>query len=121
MGYVIQSGKYETGTEEQQIAFRQLFGENSLYCFDMYFHWYNLIHELGHCFINQSSLRKKSELEQEMFANEFAVGYYRYAGEMQRLNELKTIIQRVVDQMPSPVPEEESFLMSYEGGDSYEG
>ncbi len=56
-----------------------------------------------------------------MFANEFAVGYYRYAGEMQRLNELKTIIQRVVDQMPSPVPEEESFLMSYEGGDSYEG
>ena len=76
MGYVIQSGKYETGTEEQQIAFRQLFGENSLYCFDMYFHWYNLIHELGHCFINQSNLRKKSELEQEMFANEFAVGYY---------------------------------------------
>ena len=113
MSYVIQSGKYETGTEGQQTGFRRLFGGDALRRFDFYFHWYNLIHELGHCFVNQSDLRL-SEIQQEMLVNEFAVGYYRYVGENRRLNELEIMVQDILDQIPSPIPAGESFLGFYE-------
>ena len=113
MSYVIQSGKYESGTEEQQMGFRQLFGRDVLCRFDFYFHWYNLIHELGHCFVSQSNMQI-SDIQQEMFVNEFAVGYYRYVGEIQRLNELEIMVQGIIDQMPSPIPAGESFLGFYE-------
>ncbi len=113
MGYVIRSGKYETGTEEQQLAFRQLLGEDALYAFDLYFHWYNIIHELGHCFAGESNIYQDSNIDQEMFVNEFAVGYYTYVGETQRLNELKKMVQEILDRMPSPIPEGETFLDFY--------
>lgn len=113
MSYVIQSGKYESGTLEQQSGFRQLFGNNVLSRFDLYFHWYNLIHELGHCFVGQSQMQL-SDIQQEMFVNEFAVGYYRYVGEIRRLKELQTMVEGVMDQLPSPVPAEESFIAYYE-------
>ena len=113
MGYVIRSGKYETGTEEQQLGFRQLLGEDALYSFDLYFHWYNIIHELGHCFAGQSNIYQDSNIDQEMFVNEFAVGYYTYAGETEQLNELKAMVQGIIDSMPSPVPEGETFLGFY--------
>ncbi len=113
MGYVIQSGRYETGTEEQQLGFRQLLGEDALYSFDLYFHWYNIIHELGHCFAGQSNIYQDSNIDQEMFVNEFAIGYYTYVGETQRLNELKALIQGIIDRMPSPVPAGETFLDFY--------
>lgn len=113
MNYVILSGKYETGTEEQRSGFDRLFGEDVLYRFDLYFHWYNLIHEMGHCFADQSGL-KFSGIRQEMFVNEFAVGYYRSAGETRRLNELRTMLRDVIDRIPSPVPAGESFCGFYE-------
>ena len=113
MGYVIRSGKYETGTEEQQLGFRQLLGEDAIYSFDLYFHWYNIIHELGHCFTGQSNIYQNSNIDQEMFVNEFAVGYYTYVGETERLNELKTMVQGNIDRMPSPIPEGETFLGFY--------
>lgn len=48
--YTIISGRFETGTPEQKNAFMQLFGkEETRNFFDLYFHWYNLVHEIGHC------------------------------------------------------------------------
>ena len=113
MKYKIISGRYETGTEEQQMGYRQLFGGDVQYRFDLYFHWYNLIHELGHCVVEQYG-KQMPKVAEEMFVNEFAVGYYRYAGESERLNELRDILQGIIDQMPSPVPEGETFLSFYE-------
>ena len=113
MKYKIISGCYESGTEEQQIGYRQLFGENVQTRFDLYFHWYNLIHELGHCVVEQYG-KQMPKVKEEMFVNEFAVGYYRYAGESEKLNELRDILQSIINQMPSPVPEGETFLSFYE-------
>ena len=113
MSFVIQSGRFETGTEEQQTAFRQLFGPDVQRRFDLYFHRYNLIHELGHCFVSQSDLHL-SDVQEEMFVNEFAVAYYLYAGETRRLAELKSMVSEILDQIPSPVPEGESFTGFYE-------
>ena len=114
MKYKILSGKFETGNEGQQMGYKMLFGEDSIqYKFDLYFHWYNLVHEMGHCLVEKYGL-KLSPVEEEMYVNELAVSYYRYVGESDRLAELKSILKAVIDQMPSPVPEGESFTSFFE-------
>ena len=113
MKYKIISGRYESGTEEQQAGYAQLFGGDVQHRFDLYFHWYNLIHEVGHCLVEQYG-KQMPQVKEEMFVNEFAVAYYRYAGESERLGELQGILQEIIDQMPSPVPEGETFLSFYE-------
>ena len=114
MKYKILSGKFETGNEEQQMGYKMLFGEENIQRkFDLYFHWYNLVHEMGHCLVEKYGL-KLSPVEEEMYVNELAVGYYRYVGESDRLAELKSILKAVIDQMPSPVPEGESFTSFFE-------
>ena len=114
MKYKILSGKYETGNEEQQMGYKMLFGEVSIqYKFDLYFHWYNLVHEMGHCLVEKYGL-KLSPVEEEMYVNELAVGYYRYVGETDRLEELRSILSSVIGHMPSPVPEGETFTAFFE-------
>lgn len=64
--YTIVSGCFEKGTPEQQAAFVHLFGtENTQYKFDLYFHWYNIIHELGHCLLAQNDV-KHSPVREEL-------------------------------------------------------
>ena len=87
MTYKIISGQYELGTEEQQAGYKMLFGEDNIqYKFDLYFHWYNIVHELGHCVLDVQNI-SMSNVQEEMFANEFAVAYWKYIGEEARIKE----------------------------------
>ena len=114
MIYKIISGKYESGNEEQQAGYKMLLGEDDiLRKFDLYFHWYNIIHEVGHCLVEKYGL-ELSRVKEEMFVNEFAVGYYRYVGEDEKLDELNSILNDVIQKIPSPVPDGESFISFYE-------
>ncbi|MBO6207496.1 MAG: hypothetical protein J6O73_11205 [Lachnospiraceae bacterium] len=114
MKYKIISGRYETGKEEEQTGYRQLFGEDNIqYKFDLYFHWYNLVHEMGHCLVEKYG-KQMSKVQEEMFVNELAVSYYRYIGESERLRELEGYLQAVIDMVPSPVPEGQTFTSFFE-------
>lgn len=114
MKYKIISGKYETGNEEQQMGYKMLFGEDNIqYKFDLYFHWYNLVHEMGHCLVEKYGL-KLSPVQEEMYVNELAVAYYRYVGDADRLEELRAMLITVLNHMPSPVPEGETFTSFFE-------
>lgn len=114
MDYVIMSGRFEKGTDEQKQGYVMLFGEDNIqYKFDLYFHWYNLVHELGHCIKNTTDV-EMSDLMEEMFVNEFAVGYHRMAGDSSRLDELEEMIQNALNKLPSPVLEGEDFISFYE-------
>ena len=114
MKYVIMSGKFETGNEEQKKGYEMLFGaENIRYFFDLYFHWYNLVHEMGHCIVEKQGA-KFSKVDEEMYVNSLAVSYYRYVGEEARLQELKERLGKILSQIPSPVPAGESFTGFYE-------
>ena len=114
MKYKIISGRYETGSEEEQMGYRQLFGEESIqYKFDLYFHWYNLVHEMGHCLVERYG-KQLTKVQEEMYVNELAVSYYRYVGEADRLSELEGFLQAVIDQVPSPVPEGQTFTSFFE-------
>lgn len=114
MNYIIMSGRFETGNEEQQQGYMMLFGaEDIQYFFDLYFHWYNIIHETGHCLVEKQGA-KMSRVGEEMYVNSLAVAYYRYMGDDQRLKELQDRLTKILSQFPAPMPEGESFTAFYE-------
>ena len=116
--YKIISGQYETGTAEQQEGYKQLFGEENIqYKFDLYFHWYNIIHELGHCLIDVRDIRQElnlSNVREEMLVNQFAVAYWNYTGRADRIKELEAILNDILSNIPSPVPDGMEFTEYYE-------
>ena len=109
MAYKIISGKYETGTEEEKGGYQVLFGqENIQYKFDLYFHFYNLAHEFGHCLLDQNQI-KMDPVEEEMYVNRLAVAYWKFVGREDRIKELEDLLGGILGNIPSPVPPEQSF------------
>lgn len=114
MFYTIYTGQFEKGTQEQQEVFIRLFGtENVRYKFDFYFHWYNIVHEYGHCLCNyyESDI---VGLKQELLVNRFAVSFWRYAGYEKELKSLKKMLNEILQKMKNPVPDHMSFIEYYE-------
>jgi hypothetical protein len=109
MGYKITSGKYETGTEEQQKGYNQLFGDERIQeKFDLYFHWFNIVHEIGHIIIDIQKV-KMDQVDEELYANCFAVAYWRSVDNSNNLVKLQQMIQDILKHMPSPIPEGVAF------------
>ncbi len=112
--YTIVTGRFETGTEEQRAAYSALFGEeNTAQRFELYFHRYNIIHELGHCLLDREGIRM-SPVAEEMFVNEFAVTYRRTVGDHEMLTELEKLLQESLSRIPCPVPEGRDFTGYFE-------
>ena len=84
-----------------------------IYKFDFYFHWYNIIHEYGHCLcIHYDS--DIIDLKQEFLVNRFAVSIWRFAGYGQELKELEKMINETLQRIKDPVPNHMSFTEYYE-------
>lgn len=114
MNYIIYSGQFEKGTQEQQAAFTQLFGsENIQQKFDVYFHWYNIIHEYGHCLCMHYNSDTVG-LKQEFLVNKFAVSIWQYAGYEAELKNLQKMINEILQNIENPVPGNISFIDYYE-------
>ncbi len=108
------SGQYELGTEEQQAGYRQLFGEEDIqYKFDLYFHWYNIVHELGHCLLEDWGI-EMPDVQEEMYVNEFAVAYWMQADGGERMGELRRLLETVTDALPPIVPADMGFEEYFE-------
>ncbi len=111
--YTIYTGQFEKGTPEQQAVFVRLFGVADTQCrFDFYFHWYNILHEYGHCLCSHCDSAVLG-LEQEMLVNHFAVGLWAYAGYEKELQLLRTMLDGILARLPDPVPTELSFMAYY--------
>lgn len=109
MGYKVISGKYEAGTNEQQIGFENLFGkENIQEKFDLYFHWYNIVHEIGHCIIDSQKI-SIDKVDEELFVNCFAVAYWRFVDKGNNLKKVQCMIENILKGMPSPMPKGVTF------------
>ena len=107
--YKIISGKYETGSSEEQGGYQMLFGqENIQYKFDLYFHFYNVVHEFGHCIVDMQGI-KMDKVEEEMYVNSLAVAYWRFVGCEDKIDELRTILVETIEKVPSPIPNGLSF------------
>ena len=109
MQFKIISGKYETGTLSQQNSYCELFGEEEIQSkFDLYFHWYNIVHELGHCLLAEHHINM-DQVQEELYVNRFAVSYWRTADGTDNLNKLSEMITQAINKLPNPVPFNSKF------------
>ena len=104
MGYKIISGRYETGTQVQQMGYNQLFGNEKIQeKFDLYFHWFNIVHEIGHIVVDLQKV-DMDKVDEELFANCFAVAYWRSVDNSNNLAKVQHMISDILKYMPSPIP-----------------
>lgn len=109
MGYKIISGRYETGTKDQQVGYENLFGkENIQEKFDLYFHWYNIVHEIGHSIIDLQKINM-DEVDEELFVNSFAVAYWRCVDKAGNLKKVQCMLEGILKCMSSPIPKGVTF------------
>ena len=109
--FEIITGRYEKGTPEQQHAVNLIFGEaHSAERFELYFHWYNIIHELGHCIISLYSQARLHPVNEEQLVNDFAVAYWSYYGETKKLSALSEAIAYALSQFIVPAAENVSHI-----------
>ncbi|MDR2899969.1 MAG: hypothetical protein LBV20_00415 [Treponema sp.] len=92
---VITNGLYGEGTKEQNATVDNLLG-GSQYAkerFELYFQWYNTVHELGHSisgyYGTQSS---RHEVEEEQLVNSFAVAFWMQYGEPEKIQALEEVV-----------------------------
>lgn len=91
--YYVSTGRYNKGSEEDNKNVLNALGDvDTESRFLTYFHWYNVIHELGHGMIRYNGKVKISEALEEQLVNEFAVAYWKEYGEPEKLDLLKDIV-----------------------------
>ena len=104
LNYKIITGQFEKGEAEQQDAYRQLFGpDETLYKFDLYFHWYNVAHEYAHCILDYYG-KSVGGVHEEILANKFAVKYWKSVGCIDELATLEKLLNDRLSLFPNPVP-----------------
>lgn len=77
--FLIKTARYGKGSEIDNNNVKIALGnENTEEKFNLYFQWYNVIHELGHGILMYNSDVKLSNVEEEQLVNDFAVAYWLY-------------------------------------------
>lgn len=90
--YEVTTAYYDRGTSEDRENVEAALGtENTEENFRLYFQWYNVIHEMGHGLLRYNSSIKMDEVDEEQFANNFAVAYWNLYGDSEMLVKLKEI------------------------------
>ena len=66
------TGQFSQAPEDQQQMIRELLGDDAEYRYELYFHWYNVLHELGHAVMMFNSPSRPHPAEEEQLVNNFA-------------------------------------------------
>ena len=104
--FLIKTARYGKGSEADNNNVKVALGnENTEEKFNLYFQWYNVVHELGHGILMYNSDIKISNVEEEQLVNDFAVAYWLYYGEEDKINKLANIVEYAVNNIKSDVEE----------------
>lgn len=96
--YSVTTGLYNQSTKENQKNVETAMGkENTEERFEIYFQWYNVIHELGHGLLYYNDGVDIDVVDEEQLVNDFAVAYWKYYGEEEKLKELEDIVNYAVE------------------------
>lgn len=114
----ILTGQYPAASGEEQETVKRIFGEDAAYCFELYFHWYNIIHELGHAIYDLHCPQRHDAMEEEQWVNYFAVAYWRHYGEPEKLQQLADFVKGALGRCT--VPEEYAGDLLQYGREAWE-
>ena len=104
--FLIKTARYGKGSETDNNNVKIALGnENTEEKFNLYFQWYNVVHELGHGILTYNSDIKLSNVEEEQLVNDFAVAYWLYYGEENKIDELSNIVEYAVNNIKSDAEE----------------
>lgn len=96
--YSVTTGLYNQSTIENQKNVETAMGlENTEERFEIYFQWYNVIHELGHGLLYYNDGVDIDVADEEQLVNDFAVAYWKYYGEEEKISELEDIVNYAVE------------------------
>lgn len=99
------TGGYGMGTSEQNEVVDTILGEiHARERFEIYFHWYNILHELGHSIMYFNTDNRPHIVNEEQIVNDFAVAYWLYYGEDEKINSLNEIISYALAHLKCPTP-----------------
>lgn len=96
--YQVTTGLYNKSTKEDQKNVETALGkENTEERFEIYFQWYNVIHELGHGLLYYNDGVDLHVVDEEQLVNDFAVAYWKHYGEEDKVKELEDIVNYAVE------------------------
>ena len=98
----ILTGSYKLAPKAQQEMIQKLFGSDAEYKYEIYFHWYNIIHELGHVIMNFNCVDRPHPAEEEQLVNNFACAYWKFYGELEKLEDVNEIVRDTLSQFTVP-------------------
>ena len=107
----IVTGSYGEGTAEQNsIVDKILGGEAAKSRFELYFHWYNILHELGHSIMFYYAKNRPHMVDEEQLVNDFAVSYWLHYGEAEKLAAIEEIIEYALAHIKRPAAASIGYL-----------
>ena len=106
----IVTGQYQKAPLEQKKMIQELFGENTENSYEIYFHWYNVLHELGHVIMMFNASERPHPAEEEQLVNNFAYAYWKHYGEQMKLKELCSVVDETIRKFTVPSRDNESYM-----------
>ena len=106
----IVTGQYQMAPTEQKKMIQKLFGEDAEYNYEIYFHWYNVLHELGHAIMMFNASSRPHPAEEEQLVNDFAYAYWKHYGEPHKLKNLHSIVNETIQKFTIPTYNDEYYL-----------
>lgn len=106
----IVTGDYRKAPVEQKKMIRDLFEENAEHNYEIYFHWYNVLHELGHAIMMFNAPSRPHPADEEQLVNNFAYAYWKHYGEQKMLKELCSIVSETIHKFFVPANNNESHI-----------
>lgn len=95
--YLVNTAKWTDWNKKNRSMVEAAMGtEHTEERFRLYFQYYNVIHELGHGLIIYNKGVNIPIAEEEQLVNDFAVAYWRYFGEPERIDALHDIVTYAV-------------------------
>lgn len=98
----IVTGQYQMATAEERAMLHQLFGAQAERDYEIYFHWHNLLHEIGHAIMMFHALQRPHPMHEEQLVNDFALAYWRHYGEDEKILMLSELVRRAVGRFTAP-------------------
>jgi hypothetical protein len=97
------TGRYGVGNDEQNNVVDRILGdEYAKDRFELYFHWYNILHELGHGLMHYNAEVRPHPVDEEQIVNDFALAYWLLYGEKEKIDSLKSIITYALKHIKCP-------------------
>lgn len=109
--FILSTARYGRGTKEENKNVETALGkEDTEEKFNLYFQWYNVLHELGHGILMYNGNLRISDAKEEQLVNDFAYAYWANYGEEEKLNKVEKIVNYAAKNIKSDAKEGDNHI-----------